>query len=204
MWEEYGTKMKIAGNGIMPMAAGFTWRRTTWCWYRLPLHFRKRNRYSTLPLEQNLISRFNFINMSINNGIIKDTEKHVYDLFDKYYQDNLVFHNIDHTRSVVQRVQEIASHHDLDEKDMKELLVAAWFHDTGHLLTEPANHEQKSVELMREFLSSKVNDEESVDRVANLIKMTKLPPSPQTLQEKIICDADTYHFGVDDFKKTNK
>jgi HD superfamily phosphodiesterase len=142
--------------------------------------------------------------MSINNGIIKDSEKYVQDLFDKYYQDNLVFHNIDHTRSVVQRVQEIASHFDLNEKEMKELLVAAWFHDTGHLLTEPANHEEKSIELMKQFLVPKINDEEFVQTVENLIRMTKLPPSPQTLQEKIICDADTYHFGVDDFKKTNK
>jgi predicted metal-dependent HD superfamily phosphohydrolase len=142
--------------------------------------------------------------MSINNGIIKDAEKLVQGLFDKFYQDNLVFHNIDHTRSVVQRVQEIASHYDLNDREMKELLVAAWFHDTGHLVTEPANHEQKSVEMMREFMAPIVKDDEFVDRVAHLIKMTKLPPSPQTLQEKIICDADTYHFGVDDFKKTNK
>jgi predicted metal-dependent HD superfamily phosphohydrolase len=142
--------------------------------------------------------------MSNNNGIIKDSEKHVQDLFDKYYQDNLVFHNIEHTRSVVQRVQEIASHYDLNEREMQELLVAAWFHDTGHLLTEPANHEEKSIEIMKAFITPKVNDEEFVQKVARLIKMTKLPPSPQTLQDKIICDADTYHFGVDDFKKTNK
>jgi predicted metal-dependent HD superfamily phosphohydrolase len=142
--------------------------------------------------------------MSNNNGIIKDSEKHVQDLFDKYYQDNLVFHNIEHTRSVVQRVQEIASHYDLNEREMQELLVAAWFHDTGHLLTEPANHEEKSIEIMKAFITPKVDDEEFVQKVARLIKMTKLPPSPQTLQDKIICDADTYHFGVDDFKKTNK
>jgi predicted metal-dependent HD superfamily phosphohydrolase len=141
--------------------------------------------------------------MSINNGLLKDAERYVHDLFDKYYQENLVFHNIEHTRSVVQRVQEIASHYNLNDREMLELLLAAWFHDTGHLLTEPANHEKKSVELMTAFLAPKV-DEEILHKVDRLIRMTKFPPSPETLQEQIICDADTYHFGSDDFKKTNK
>src|SRR5688572_23775483 len=132
--------------------------------------------------------------MSTNNGILKEAEKHVHDLFDKYYQENLVFHNIEHTRSVVQRVQEIASHFDLTERELLELHLAAWFHDTGHLVTEPANHEAKSVELMRQFLPARVNDEELVTKVEKLIRMTKFPPTPETLQEKILCDADTYHF----------
>jgi predicted metal-dependent HD superfamily phosphohydrolase len=142
--------------------------------------------------------------MSNNNGILKNAEKQVHDLFDKYYQDILVFHNIEHTKSVVQRVQEIASHYDLNEKELLELHLAAWFHDTGHLITEPAYHEEKSVELMKQFLAPHITDEELVGKVEKLIRMTKFPPSPETLQEKILCDADTYHFGMDDFKKTNK
>lgn len=142
--------------------------------------------------------------MSINNGLLKDVEKQVHALFDKYYQENLVFHNIEHTKSVVQRVQEIASHYDLNQREMTELLLAAWFHDTGHMVTDPANHEEKSVEMMREYLVPKINDEELIQKVERLIRMTKFPPSPETLQEQIICDADTYHFGMDDFKKTNK
>jgi len=142
--------------------------------------------------------------MSTNNGLLKEAEKHVHELFDKYYQDNLVFHNIEHTKSVVQRVQEIASHHDLNEKELLELQLAAWFHDTGHLLTEPANHEEKSIEIAREFLERRGVDQELVQKVQSLIRITKFPPSPDTLQEMIICDADTYHFGLDDFKKTNK
>lgn len=141
--------------------------------------------------------------MATNNGLLKEAERYVHDLFDQYYQENLVFHNIEHTRSVVQRVQEIASHYDLSDRDKLELLLAAWFHDTGHLVTEPANHEKKSVELMSVFLAPKI-DEEMLRKVDRLIRMTKFPPSPETLQEQIICDADTYHFGLDDFKKTNK
>jgi hypothetical protein len=43
-----------------------------------------------------------------------------------------------------------------------------------------------------------------INKIAELIRITKFPPSPQTLQEMIICDADTYHFGLQDFKQTNK
>lgn len=141
--------------------------------------------------------------MSTNNGILRDTEKYVHGLFDKHYQENLVFHNIEHTKSVVQRVQEIASHYDLGDKEMLELHLAAWFHDTGHLITEPSRHEEKSVELMKHFLGPR-QDADLVEKVGELIRMTRFPPSPETLQEKIICDADTYHFGLEDFKKTNK
>lgn len=138
------------------------------------------------------------------NELIMETEAHVRHLFRQYHQANLVFHNLEHTQSVVQHVQEIATHYQLPEKEMLELTIAAWFHDTGHLVSEPPLHEEKSVALVKEFLETKSNDQELIDKVASLIKITKFPPSPQTLQEMIMCDADTYHLGLDDFKITNK
>ena len=138
------------------------------------------------------------------NELIIETETHVRYLFKQHHQANLVFHNLEHTQNVVQHVQEIASHFQLPQKEMPELIIAAWFHDTGHLLTEPSLHEEKSVALMEEFIKSKTDDEELITHVARLIRITKFPPAPKNLQEMIICDADTYHFGLDDFKKTNK
>jgi predicted metal-dependent HD superfamily phosphohydrolase len=142
--------------------------------------------------------------MSTYNALLIDTESYVKGLFKQHNQSNLVFHNLEHTESVVERVHEIASHYQLPDKDLLELSIAAWFHDTGHLMSDPAGHEEKSVQLMEAFMINRTDDEELVKNIAGLIRITKFPPSPQSLSEMIICDADTYHFGLDDFKQTNK
>jgi Uncharacterized protein conserved in bacteria len=140
-----------------------------------------------------------------NNELLIQTENYVRDLFKQYHQANLVFHNIGHTESVVQHVHEIAAHYELSDRENMELTIAAWFHDTGHLVTEPQQHEEKSVALMKEFMESRTDDHALIDKIAALIRVTKFPPSPQTLQEMIMADADTYHFGLnEEFKKTNK
>lgn len=125
-------------------------------------------------------------------------------MYNRHTRANLIFHTIDHTQDVVRRVQEISAHYELADVEVTELTVAAWFHDTGHLFTEPSKHEEKSVELAEEFLRNRAEDDSFIAGVAGLIRATKYPPSPQTLPEMIICDADTYHFGLDAFRKTNK
>lgn len=142
--------------------------------------------------------------MSTYNALLIDTENYVKGLFKQHNQLNLVFHNLEHTENVVERVREIASHYQLPDKELLELSIAAWFHDTGHLMADPAGHEEKSVQLMEAFLKSRTDDEELINNIAKLIRITKFPPVPQSLTEMIICDADTYHFGLGDFKQTNK
>ena len=142
--------------------------------------------------------------MSTYNALLIDTESYVKGLFKQHDQVNLIFHNLEHTQKVVERVHEIASHYEIPDKDLLELSIAAWFHDTGHLMTDPAGHEEKSVALMEAFMKRKTDDDELINKIAALIRITKFPPSPQSIQEMIICDADTYHFGLEEFKQTNK
>ena len=142
--------------------------------------------------------------MSTYNALLIDTESYVRGLFKQHNHANLVFHNLEHTQSVVERVHEIAAHYKIPDKELLELSIAAWFHDTGHLITDPSGHEEKSVALMEEFIRTKTDDDEIINKIAALIRITKFPPSPKSLQEMIICDADTYHFGLQDFKQTNK
>lgn len=142
--------------------------------------------------------------MSTYNVLLIDTESYVRELFKQHNNPNLAFHNLDHTLKVVDRVHEIAAHYQVPDKELLELSIAAWFHDSGHLITDPPDHEEKSVDLMLAYIKSKTNDEALIKNIANLIRVTKFPPSPQSLPEMIICDADTYHFGLPDFKQTNK
>jgi predicted metal-dependent HD superfamily phosphohydrolase len=142
--------------------------------------------------------------MSNFDGLLKETEAYITTLFNQHYQPKYVYHNLEHTQTVVNRVEEITAHYELSEKDKAALLVAAWFHDIGYLFADPSKHEEKGAELMASFLQPLYKDDEFINKTSSLILITKFPPSPQSLQEMIICDADTYHFGLKDFRKTNK
>jgi hypothetical protein len=139
-----------------------------------------------------------------NNTIYKRIEEHVRALFAEKYNPALVFHNLKHTETVVLRTKEIAGHYNLSENDMLVLFTAAWFHDTGHLFCDPVGHEEKSVEIMRSFMTANIVDENIIKNAEDCILSTRMPRNPVTLLQEIICDADTYHFGTREFKVTNK
>jgi predicted metal-dependent HD superfamily phosphohydrolase len=139
-----------------------------------------------------------------DNSIYKRIADHVTALYEEHPQPNLVYHNLEHTQKVVARAEEISAHYQLSDSDMLIIYLAAWFHDTGHLFTEIAMHEQKSVELATEFMKQQELDEDTIEKVAGCILVTDFPNKPKGLLQEIICDADTFHFGTDEFKKTNR
>ena len=136
--------------------------------------------------------------------IYKTIEKFVTGLFEANHDDTLVFHNLEHTQSVVKRTKEIAGHYTLGEKEMLILFTAAWFHDVGHMFTDPSKHEDMSVDIMKKFMNEQNEDVDVIQQTEKCILATKAPRHPTVLLQEIICDADTYHLGTDEFKATNK
>lgn len=136
--------------------------------------------------------------------LLKNTEEYVTSMYDESTGDCFYFHNLEHTKLVVKRSSEIAAHYELPSRDSLLLFIAAWFHDTGYLFTTPQLHEEKSVELMKEFAEQIQLTPEDIHDIEGCIMATKAPRNPSTALEKIMCDADTYHLGTKDFKKFNK
>ncbi len=139
-----------------------------------------------------------------HHKLYKKIEEYVTGLFEQMHAPALVFHNLQHTQNVVKHTQEIAGHYKVTEDEMLVLYTAAWFHDTGHLFTDPSRHEKMSCEVMRKFMKDHVEDGKIIEQVEECIMATKFPRNPKNLLQQIICDADTYHFGTKDFKDTNK
>ena len=109
--------------------------------------------------------------------------------------DLYVFHDIVHTENVVRAVQELMGAYDLSEEEREDLLLAAWFHDTGYD-RGPQEHEQRSCAYARQFLHELHHlPKGRIERICNCILATKVPQQPQTLMEKILCDADLSHLG---------
>ena len=134
--------------------------------------------------------------------ILIEAEKFVKEIFKKKLNPLFVFHNLKHTKQVVNAAREIAKHYPLNDEDQFVLFLAAWFHDTGYSTGQAEEHEKESIRLASNFLLHKT-DTEIVRRVSSCIQATRTPQSPQNLVEKIMCDADLYHLGTNKFRKMN-
>ena len=140
----------------------------------------------------------------MTNTLHNKIKEYVNGLFEYILAPALIFHNLTHTQNVVKNTMEIAGHCNIRENQMLILFAAAWFHDTGHLFTEPKNHEEAGCFIMRQFMFDKVDDIGIISDIERCIMATKLPRNPQNLLQQIICDADVYHFGTEEFQENNK
>jgi predicted metal-dependent HD superfamily phosphohydrolase len=136
--------------------------------------------------------------------LITKARTYVTELFQKSVDPKFTFHNLHHTQQVVAAATEIANHYALNEDDRLVVLLAAWFHDTGFKSGHPEDHEKESIHLATEFLQQHGADEDLIQRVSSCIQATRMPQSPLSQAEKILCDADLYHLGNGEFKKMNQ
>lgn len=136
--------------------------------------------------------------------LLQEVENYVVEFFATNFSKDYVFHDLEHTRQVVQAAMEIGQGYQLAEKDMTTLLLAAWFHDLGYS-QGPANHEDRSIQYAVAFLEKKDFPAEDLQRVRGCIESTRVPQQPKTLLEQILCDADLSHLGQETYwERTGK
>jgi HD superfamily phosphodiesterase len=133
----------------------------------------------------------------------REIEDYVASVFEQNKDPKLLYHNFHHTSKVVQRAVEIASFYKIDEESLFVLVAAGWFHDIGYLFVGPRNHEQEGVKMMITFLARYEYSPAMLETITRVIMATKEPVHPLLLPEKILCDADTYHFGTAEFKSSD-
>lgn len=131
-------------------------------------------------------------------------EFYVTDLFLDHPDKQYPYHNLDHTRKVVARCKEIGEHYSISENDKLVLYTAAWFHDVGHLFTSIELHETESVSRMYDFIKGFPVSAEEAKKIENCILSTRVYQKPSTLLEEVLCDADLYHLGTNEFFQTDE
>jgi uncharacterized protein len=115
----------------------------------------------------------------------------------------LGYHNITHTLDVLEQAEVLAEQEKVTDKhDLLLLKIAAVFHDSGFLFVYK-NHEEKSCEIASESLRN-VFSKEDIKKVFGMIMATKIPQTPNTLLEQIICDADLDYLGRNDFEPISR
>ncbi|WP_395063079.1 Pycsar system effector family protein [Flavobacterium sp.] len=113
------------------------------------------------------------------------------------------YHNLNHTLTVVNAVKELMDSELFDEKDKQALLIAAWFHDTGYI-ESPKNHEDKSIEIVKNFLTNQNCNSEFITQVVALIDVTKFNHVPKNKLQQVIKDADYFHFSTKEYIETSE
>jgi predicted metal-dependent HD superfamily phosphohydrolase len=133
----------------------------------------------------------------------EEVKEHVLEYFHTHHDAKLVYHNLEHTKNVVDATMQIANHYQLNDKDFFIVTTGAWFHDTGYF-EDAQNHEAKGASLADEFLKEKKVSAEIRDAVIQVILSTKMPQKPTNLMENILCDGDLFHLGTAEFKDKRK
>ena len=133
-----------------------------------------------------------------NPELIKKAERLAKEILSTQLSPDIKYHNLQHTRDVVQAAREIAEKTRISEEDMEILELAAWFHDLGYR-EQATNHEDASATIALEFLSKEKYDDMKAARVVGCIMATKMPQSPKNELEAILCDADLLHLAGENY-----
>lgn len=131
-------------------------------------------------------------------SILQKAKDYVEILFKDKLSSVYFYHNFIHTTYTVNKAEEILRHTPVSEEDQEKVLLALWFHDTGYIECAQ-NHEEKGVEIMKDFLKKENYPEEYIEDITQLILATKIIYEPQNLLEKIVKDSDCSHFASHDY-----
>lgn len=132
--------------------------------------------------------------MKISSNILEKTEKHVVEIFEQCPKE-LSYHNLAHTRNVVESAKKIGLHYNLTPAELELLLISAWFHDVGYLKTMH-QHEQSSVEIAVLFLEKYNFSKKKIAQISTYILSTKPKTTPKSKLGRMLADADLFDLGT--------
>lgn len=117
--------------------------------------------------------------------------------------DRLTYHVVSHTLDVLNVCNNFIKRNKIETRKAKILRLGALFHDIGFTVSN-SDHERLGSEIAQEMMSKYGFGQAEIDTVKGLILATKIPQSPKTNLEKIICDADLDYLGRSDFPEISE
>jgi len=133
----------------------------------------------------------------MNDFITQESEKFIRNFFNEKGRKNLKYHDIAHTEYVAKQTKFIGEKSGVTDEALSIVIVAAWFHDSGFMLSS-RDHEEESKKIAREFLTTQKVPEEFINKVLFCIEATKMPQNPgDDLLAQVVCDADMSYLSED-------
>ncbi|GAB4168236.1 MAG: hypothetical protein Kow00108_01220 [Calditrichia bacterium] len=131
-------------------------------------------------------------------SIIDDIKSRIIARLKEELPDTLLYHVPEHTIDVYEKVRFLGTEEGVSEEDIQLLEIAALYHDVG-FIERYDNNEEIGARIAGEELPELGFNQEEINTIKNIIMATKMPHNPNTLLEKIICDADLDNLGREDF-----
>lgn len=123
---------------------------------------------------------------------------YIFKRLEKELHQNLSYHSLKHVLDVEQAANLLADAEKITQQERVLLLTAVAYHDSGFIY-QTSKHEEKGCEIAKETLPQFDYTATEIDLICGMIMATKIPQTPQTKLEQIICDADLDYLGRDDF-----
>ncbi|MCF0062993.1 HD domain-containing protein [Dyadobacter chenwenxiniae] len=131
---------------------------------------------------------------------VEKAEVYIVDQFRQRLSDTLYYHGLHHTLDVANAALHLATLEGVKDQESRDLLkTAALYHDSGFMYTYK-EHEQEGCRIARKALPGFGYSPEQIDIICGMIMATRIPQSPKTHLEQIICDADLDYLGRADFE----
>ena len=112
--------------------------------------------------------------------------------------EELYYHGIHHTMNVLKICNNYIKRDKMNSYDAKLLRLGALLHDIGFTVSN-VDHEETGKNIATDLMTNFGFSQKDISTVQGLILATKIPQSPKTELEKIICDCDLDYLGRSDF-----
>lgn len=110
----------------------------------------------------------------------------------------ITYHSVQHTKNVIAAAEHLAVGENVFGDDLILLKTAALFHDAGFLQNHE-DHEELSCKIARKHLPDFDYTPEQIESVCTMIITTKLPQSATNHLSQLLCDADLFYLGSEDY-----
>lgn len=140
---------------------------------------------------------------SIESELVADVLLHVQGIFAERVDPLYTYHNFDHTRMVYEQVTELSQQAGRSDSEIMLVQIAALFHDTGYV-HGAIDHEENSVVIARDYLQGQGVDPEAIDRVSELIYLTKMGVETDDGLANLLRDADMCSLGSKMYSKISE
>ncbi len=117
--------------------------------------------------------------------------------------EELIYHDLQHTANVEKAAIRFAKLEGLSDHDLMLLRTAVYYHDAGFLVSYH-NNENFGMKLAENNLPQFGYSMTEINIITKIIAATKNGVQPETMLEKIMCDADHDYFGRADYADVSK
>ena len=134
---------------------------------------------------------------------LQDVQDEVIEKLISDLPQNLYFHNVERVKELINLVDLYSRAEEMCDEDKLVVKTAAMLADVGYIHSYD-EHEERSIEFAKDFLSRFKYNQEQIDKICSLIDISKQNRKPQNKLEEILLDAEMNYLSRADFVSLNE